>query len=86
MGITRDELRARKRDYFVARVEDGELLMEPFCYCGNPLDDQYYCKPCEHQCSCTFVACADPGATAMMETLVRSRVDFGKFEIAPLEG
>ncbi len=87
MAITRDELKARKRDYFVASVEDGELAMEPFCYCGNALDEQYACAVCNHKCDITFVACADAGALAMMQTLVRSRpADFGKFECAPLEG
>jgi hypothetical protein len=85
MGITRDELKARKRDYFVASVEDGGLAMEPFCCCGKPLDEQYACDDCNHKCDITFVACADAGALAMMEKLVRSRPDFGKFEFAALE-
>jgi hypothetical protein len=85
MAITRDELRTRRRDYFVARVEAGELLMEPFCWCGQALDDRYSCAVCNHKCECTFVACADPGALAAMEKLVRGTPEFGKFELAPLE-
>ncbi|MFH0789408.1 MAG: hypothetical protein V2B13_17585 [Pseudomonadota bacterium] len=48
-----------KADYFFAELEEGELVMKPFCRCGNPLAEEYFCEKCQRQCRCTDVVCAD---------------------------
>lgn len=48
-----------KADYFFAQLEKGELVMEPFCQCGNSLAEEYFCEKCQRQCRCTDVVCAD---------------------------
>ena len=48
-----------KGDYFFAEMEEGELVMKPFCQCGNPLAEDYFCEKCRKQCRCTDVVCAD---------------------------
>jgi hypothetical protein len=48
-----------KNDYFLAELEDGELVMRPFCQCSNPLGENYYCEKCNRQCLCSDVICAD---------------------------
>lgn len=48
-----------KGDYFLAELEEGELVMKPYCRCGNPLAEEYYCEKCERQCRCTDVVCVD---------------------------
>ena len=48
-----------KGDYFFAEMEEGELVMRPFCQCGNPLAEDYFCEKCQRQCRCTDVVCAD---------------------------
>ena len=85
MATSRDELRNQKRDYFIARSENGELIMEPHCYCGSVLEAEYYCNECNHKCSCTFIACADPEAFSLAEKLIHGTDDFGKFEAAELK-
>jgi hypothetical protein len=50
---------AEKSDYFFARLENGELIMEPFCQCNNPLAENYFCEKCGRQCLCSDVICAD---------------------------
>ncbi len=51
-----------KGDYFIAELEAGELVMKPFCRCGNPLAEDYFCEKCQRQCRCTDVICADETA------------------------
>jgi hypothetical protein len=46
-----------KADYFFAEMEDGGLVMKPFCRCGNLLAEEYYCEKCQRQCLCTDVIC-----------------------------
>ena len=48
-----------KADFFTAKMEGGELVMEPFCKCGNLLDEKYFCEKCQRQCLCTDIICAD---------------------------
>jgi hypothetical protein len=48
-----------KNDYFFAEMEDEELVMRPFCRCGNSLAEDYNCEKCQRQCLCTDVICAD---------------------------
>jgi len=48
-----------KADYFYAEIENGELTMRPFCVCGNPLPEDYFCEKCQRQCLCNDVICAD---------------------------
>ena len=35
-----------KADFFTAEMENGELVMKPFCKCGNILDETYFCEKC----------------------------------------
>ena len=85
MGITRDELTKLERDYFLARWENDELVMEPHCFRGHALDDEYQCNDCGRRCRCTFIACQDPEALAKVEGLLRGNPDFRQFEASPLD-
>jgi len=84
MAITLSQLRDRKRDYFLARSEGEELQMEPRCYCGKTLEQDYFCTDCNHKCQVTFILCEDPGALALAQKLAGSP-DFHKFEVDALE-
>ncbi len=84
MGTTLSKLRNQKRDYFLARSEGEELQMEPRCYCGRTLEQDYFCPDCNHKCLVTFILCADAGALALAQKLADSP-DFHKFEVAALE-
>jgi hypothetical protein len=83
MAITVSELKDRKRDYFLARSQGEELMMEPFCYCGRTLEQDYFCTACNHKCQVTLIVCEDPGALALANKLAGSP-DFHKFEVEAL--
>ena len=85
MAVTLDDLKNRKQDYFLARWENEELIMEPFCYCGNELDENYYCEKCQHQCSCTFVACKNLGTLSVVRKFIHGNPRFKGFEASLLE-
>ncbi len=59
MSDPQDPQSNEKGDYFFAEMEDGELVMKPFCQCGNSLAEDYFCEKCSRQCRCTDVVCAD---------------------------
>ena len=80
MPITIDTLKSRGIDYMVASIEDGQLVLEPFCSCGTILDEHYHCPECSKVCDCKFVACSDPQAMAIVEKLIAGNPGFRDFE------
>ena len=84
MGISKAKLKERQRDYFLARSQGEELEMEPYCWCGKPLEQDYFCADCNHKCNLTLIACADLKALELAEKLASSP-DFHKFEVHALE-
>jgi hypothetical protein len=84
MGVTVSELKDRKRDYFLARSGGEELDMEPFCFCGKALEQDYFCPDCNHKCNLTLIVCDDAQALALAQKLASSP-DFHKFEVEALE-
>jgi hypothetical protein len=67
------------RDYFIAHFEDGGLVMEPYCSCGEALNEDYFCTVCGRQCTCIEVRCKDREAFDLMETLIRENPRFKNF-------
>lgn len=80
MPIKIEDLKANNQDYLLVRWEEGQLVMEPACACGNFLDDDYNCKVCGRQCDCTFMACQDPQALSVAEKLIQGNPTFRNFK------
>jgi len=74
---SRDKEAARGAYY--AYLEDGQLVMEPFCGCGNALDENYYCGKCEQHCHCTDVVCEDQATLTLVEKYIRTSPKFHNF-------
>jgi hypothetical protein len=79
MAITLEALKTLRQDYLLAHWENGELVMEPSCSCGNMLEDDYFCKACGRKCDCTFIACGDTQALSIVEKLIHGNPNFKKF-------
>jgi hypothetical protein len=76
MATTLNELASRRQDYLLAYWENNELVMEPSCACGNALSEDFFCSKCNRQCDCTFIACSDPQALAVVEKLIAGNPSF----------
>ena len=57
---------------FYAYMEDGQLVMEPYCSCGNPLDENYHCDKCDKHCRCTDILCEDQATLNLVEKYIRT--------------
>ncbi len=82
MATTLDVLKSRQVDYLLASIEDGQLVLEPFCSCGTILDENYHCEECGRDCDCKFVACSSPQSLAIVEKLIAGNPGFRNFEAA----
>ncbi|MFZ2448447.1 MAG: hypothetical protein WAW37_18970 [Syntrophobacteraceae bacterium] len=85
MPITLDTLKSRGVDYLLASMEDGQLVLEPFCSCGNALDENYHCPQCQKVCECKFVACSGVQSMALVEKLLAGNPRFRGFEASLLD-
>ena len=57
---------------YYAYLEDGQLAMEPYCSCGNPLDEHYICDKCKRHCRCTDILCEDQATLNLVEKYIRT--------------
>jgi hypothetical protein len=68
-------------DYYFAGLENGLLTMQPFCACGNSLDDDYFCEKCRKTCRCRLIVCEDSEALAMAKRYVQKSSRFSGFRV-----
>lgn len=85
MTVTLDMLKSHQQDYLIAKWENGQLVMEPTCYCGTPLDEDYFCQECQRKCDCNFIACCDPQAFAVVEKLLQGNPNFKNYQASLLD-
>ena len=67
-------------DYFEAALENGELVMAPYCACGNRLDDDYFCEQCKRACRCRLVLCRDAATLDRVRQFIRKSPQFSGFK------
>jgi len=65
---------------YYACLEDGQLVMEPYCSCGNPLDETYLCDKCDKSCQCTDILCEDQATLNLVEKYIRTSPKFRNFK------
>ena len=65
---------------YYACLEDGQLVMEPSCACGNPLDETYLCDKCDKRCQCTDILCEDKATLNIVEKYIRTSPKFSGFK------
>jgi hypothetical protein len=85
MPVTLETLKTNQQDYLLAYWENGELVMEPFCHCGNALEEDFLCKQCARECDCTFIACKGADALAVVEKLLHSNPNFRNYQASLLD-
>ncbi len=64
---------------YYAYLEDGQLVMEPYCSCGSPLDENYNCDKCKQHCHCTDILCEDQATLDLVEKYIRTSPKFRDF-------
>lgn len=73
------------RDHFKAALENGSLVMEPCCACGNPLNDDYFCNKCNRQCRCRYIVCDNETTLELVKRYIRKSSQFSAFKVKLVE-
>jgi hypothetical protein len=68
-------------DYYEASLENGSLVMQPFCACGNDLNENYFCEKCSRKCQCRQVICQDEETLALVRRYIRKSSQFSGLKI-----
>jgi len=69
----------QNKDFFYATLEGAELIMKPYCACGNPLPEDYYCEKCQRQCRCTEIRCKDKAVLDHVNGFITGNKRFHNF-------
>ncbi len=84
MAPSMDSLKTLHQDYLLARWENNELAMQPFCSCGSILGEDYFCSKCNRECDCTFIMCEDPQALSVVQKLIQGNPSFRNYKASLL--
>ena len=68
------------RDYYTAILKNGSLQLEPYCACGNGLNEDYFCEKCHRKCQCTQIICPDPETLDLARRYIRKSPQFSGFK------
>ncbi|HVO83113.1 MAG TPA: hypothetical protein VMU60_01690 [Syntrophobacteria bacterium] len=64
---------------YYAHLEDGELVLEPYCSCGNQLDETYFCDTCKRHSHPADILCEDQATLTIVDRYIRTSSKFHKF-------
>jgi hypothetical protein len=70
----------RPRDHYRAWLEDGSLVMKPYCACGTELGEDYACENCGRRCHCNEILCADENTLELVKAYIRRSGQFSAFK------
>jgi len=68
-------------DHYAATLENGALVMEPHCACGNPLNDDYFCEKCNKKCRCRHIICDNETTLKLVKKYIRKSSQFSEFTV-----
>jgi hypothetical protein len=69
------------RDHYKATLENGSLIMKPYCACGNSLDEDYFCDKCNRRCNCHQIVCDNKNTLKLVKNYTRKSSQFSAFKI-----
>jgi len=75
------EEEGRPRDHYKATLEEGSLVLKPYCSCGNILGEDYLCEKCQKRCHCNLIICRDETTLELVQTYIRKSPSFSAFRV-----
>lgn len=69
----------KHRGYYEATLENGSLVMNPHCACGNVLNEDYFCEKCNRRCHCYQIVCDTPDTLELVQRYIRESPQFAVY-------
>lgn len=70
----------KSKDYYKAVLENGSLVMTPFCSCGNYLKEDYFCEKCNKHCKCFNIICDNESTLKIVKKNIRDSSKFAEYK------
>jgi hypothetical protein len=67
------------KDYYEASLQNGGLVMTPYCACGNALNEDYFCEKCNRYCRCHQIVCDSTATLELVQKYIRDSSQFSGF-------
>lgn len=68
-------------DHYEATLENGSLVMKPYCACGNSLNEDYFCDRCNKRCHCHQIVCDNEATLKLIKSYMRKSSQFSAFKV-----
>jgi hypothetical protein len=68
-------------DHYEATLENGSLVMKPYCACGNSLNENYFCDRCNKRCHCHQIICYNEATLKLVKSYMRKSSQFSAFKV-----
>jgi len=68
-------------DHYEATLENGSLVMKPYCACGNSLNEDYFCDRCNKRCHCHQIVCDNEATLKLVKSYIRKSSRFSAFKV-----
>ncbi|MCX7823458.1 MAG: hypothetical protein N2260_08465 [Syntrophobacterales bacterium] len=81
-----EDLKKRDEPFFLAFLENQELVMEPRCSCGEILEENFYCVGCKKSVDISCFVCRSTDVLPIVEKLIRGNPEFKYFKLYLLRG
>ena len=69
------------RDYYEASLENGSLVIKPYCACGDTLNEDYFCEKCHRKCHCNQIVCDNEATLKLVKRYIRESSQFSAFKV-----
>lgn len=69
------------RDYYEASLENGSLVIKPYCACGDTLNEDYFCEKCHRKCHCNQIVCDNEATLKLVKRYIRKSSQFSTFKV-----
>lgn len=81
-----EELKNKGQAFFLVFSENGELVMEPHCFCGEVLEENFTCVKCRQTPEISCFVCKEHELLPVIEKLMRGHPEFRHFSLYLLRG
>ncbi len=83
--ISFSDLKERCENFFLVLWENNELVFEPRCFCGEILEEGFFCPSCKAFREIRCFVCEKPELFSVVQKFTRGSPDFKDFKVYLLE-
>ncbi len=77
--VTKEDMKQNETSYFLASWEDNQLVLEPYCFCGEMLEENFFCPRCRENRAIDVILCREFKIVGIVEKFIHGNPQFKDF-------